>query len=182
MFDPITTRIDRALAAMNAEPPSDSPELDALFDRLRSPASQRARAETEQRIWAIWCSHENSDAATALKSVIDAFEFGDLEGAGATLDDLIQRWPDWAEPWNKRATLRFVQEHDADSLDDIVCTLEREPRHFGALSGFGQICLRAGDYTSALLVFERVLVIDPSLNDVQKAVGVLRKQAQPTIH
>ena len=47
------------------------------------------------------------------------------------------------------------------SLEDLTRTLEREPRHFGALSGLGQICLHAGEMTSALLAFERVLTIDP---------------------
>ena len=182
MFDPITSRIDLALAAMNSSLPTDTPELDLLFERLRTTTDKQARSDVEQRIWAIWCSHEETIAATSMKNVMDSFEAGDLEDAGNTLDGLIERWPGWAEAWNKRATLRFAQEHDAESLDDIVRTLELEPRHFGALSGFGQICLRAGDYTSALLAFERVLVIDPNLPEVHKAVELLRKQAQPTIH
>lgn len=182
MFDPINTRIDLALAAMNTTPPEDTPELDALFERLRAATSQPGRAEIEQRIWAVWCSHEDTAAATGMKQVVDAFETGDFQSADERLSDLIGRWPNWAEAWNKRATLHFAQDHDADSLDDIVHTLELEPRHFGALSGFGQICLRAGDYTSALLAFERVLVIDPNLPEVQRAVNLLRKQAQPTIH
>ena len=182
MFDPITSRIDLVLSAMNASLPVDTPELDELFERLRTTRNTRARSDVEQRIWAVWCSHEDNAAATAMKRVIDAFETGDLDTAAERLDDLIDRWPHWAEAWNKRATLRFSQDHDAGSLDDIARTLELEPRHFGALSGFGQICLRAGDYVSALLAFERVLAIDPNLPEVQKAVDLLRKQAQPTIH
>lgn len=182
MFDPIAARIDLALAAMNATPPTDNPDLDILFERLRTTTDKGARGDIEQQIWASWCAHEDTAAATAMKEIMDAFEAGDLDAAGEALDELIARWPRWAEAWNKRATLRFAQDHDAESLDDIVRTLELEPRHFGALSGFGQICLRAGDYTSALLAFERVLVIDPNLPEVRKAVELLRKQAQPTIH
>ena len=182
MFDPINARIDLALAAMNAAPPADTPELDALFERLRTTTDTEARGEIEHRIWAVWCSHEDDAAATAMKQIMDAFEAGDLEAAENALDEVIERFPRWAEAWNKRATLRFAQEQDIESLDDIVRTLELEPRHFGALSGFGQICLRAGDYTSALLAFERVLAIDPNLPEVRKAVDLLRKQAQPTIH
>ena len=181
MFDPIAARIDLALAAMNSEP-DDNPELNALFARLRSTASVSERAATEGRIWKLWYTHEDADATSAMRTVMDAFEVGDLGGARATLDTLVERWPDWAEAWNKRATLHFIEDRAAESLEDIIRALEREPRHFGALSGLGQICLHAGEMTSALLAFERVLTIDPGLEDVQQAVTRLRKEARHAIH
>lgn len=182
MFDPVATRIELALAAMNAEPPGDTPELDELFASLRVADGTRRRSEIAQRIWAVWCSHEDVEAAQAMQTVMGAFDYGDLASAAQTLDAMIGRWPDWAEAWNKRATLHFVEDRHAESLDDIAQTLAREPRHFGALAGFGQICLAAGELTSALLVFERLLVVDPGVEEVQHAVARLRKRAQPTIH
>ena len=182
MFDPIAARIELALAAMDAEPPANTPELDTLFAKLQLVDSGRERDDTEERIWSVWCSHGNAEAEQAMQSAIDAFTFGDLGGAAATLDTMVERWPDWAEAWNKRAALRFVQDRDAESLDDIARTLEREPRHFGALSGFGKICLRSGYVTSALLVFERVLHIDPHLEEVREAVSMLRQEARHTVH
>ena len=182
MFHPIATRIDLALAAMDAASPAASPELDALFNRLRSARGARERATTEQRIWAVWCSHEDEQAKRRMRDVVDALEIGDLTGAGEALDTLVEHWPDWAEAWNKRATLRFLEDRDADSLDDIARTLAREPRHFGALSGLGQICLRSGQLTSALFVFERVLSIDPGFEDVRDAVTMLRKETRHSIH
>lgn len=181
MFDPLATRIDLALAAMNARPPSDTPELDALFARLRT-ASGRERTETTQRIWANWHSHEEAAARETMQAVIAAFDFGDLDRMGEALDAMVERWPDWAEAWNKRATLHFVEDRHAESLDDIARTLEREPRHFGALGGFGQICLGAGELTPALLVFERLLAIDPGVEEVRHAVAMLRTKTQHTIH
>ncbi len=182
MFDPIATRIDLALAAMNAEPPADTSELDALFAKLRTAGNPREREQTEQQIWTVWCAHEHEAAARAMETAIRAMEAGDLARAGETLDAMVEHWPDWAEAWNKRATLRFLEDRDEDSLDDIARTLEREPRHFGALSGLGQICLRAGDLTSALLAFERVLALDPAVEEVRQAVGVLRKKTNPVVH
>ena len=181
MFDPIRTRIDLALVAMNAAPPAGR-ELDALFSRLRRADGERERATTERRIWSVWCSHEDQQAKRGLRDVMEALEIGDLTGAGETLDTLVERWPDWAEAYNKRATLHFLEDRDADSLDDIARTLEREPRHFGALGGLGQICLRSGQLTAALLVFERVLAIDPGLEDMRDMVLALRKETRHSIH
>ena len=182
MFDPVGSRIDLALAAMNADLPTDTPELDALFTRLQTVRENRERRATTQRIWSIWCSHEDVEATRAMHGVVEAFDSGELGDVGEVLDGMIERWPNWAEAWNKRATLRFVEDRYAESLDDIARTLEREPRHFGALSGFGQICLGHGDVSSALLAFERVLAIDPGLEDVRQLVTMLRRRAQPTVH
>lgn len=182
MFDPVASRIDLALAAMNAELPTDTPELDALFAQLRAARENSERRAATQRIWSVWCSHADAAAATDMRTVVEAFDSGELDQIGETLDRMVHRWPDWAEAWNKRATLRFVEDRHTESLDDIARTLEREPRHFGALSGLGQICLGHGALTSALLAFERVLSIDPGVREVRDAVAMLRKRAQPTIH
>ena len=180
MFDPIGTRISLALAAMNAPPPADTPELDVLFAKLG--AGGRDLAETEQQIWTIWCSHKHDAAARAMHAAIRSLTVSDFVSARKTLDRMIRRWPSWAEAWNKRATLRFLEDRDADSLSDIVYTLEREPRHFGALGGFGQICLRSGDMTSALLAFERILALNPGTKELLQAIDKIRKRVRQTIH
>ena len=180
MFDPIGTRISLGLAAMNAPPPADTPELDVLFAKLG--AGGRDLAETEQQIWTIWCSHKDDAAARAMHAAIRSLTASDFVSAGKTLDRMIRRWPSWAEAWNKRATLRFLEDRDADSLSDIVYTLEREPRHFGALGGFGQICLRGGDMTSALLAFERTLALNPGTKGLLQAIDKIGKRVRQTIH
>lgn len=182
MFHPIVARVELAFLAMDAPPPQNTPELDGLFARLRAAGGRRERTETASRIWSLWCTHPEAEATEAMRSVIDAFDFGDFKSIEETLDGMAERWPGWAEVWNKRATLRFAADRDVDSLDDIVRTLEREPRHFGALSGLGQICVRAGLLTSAMLTFERVLHIDPGMADIKDAVAALRKEARHSVH
>ena len=182
MLDPIAMRIQQVLLTMTTASNPGASELDALFDRLRQARDPGDRADAEQRIWAIWCGHEDADAARAMLGAIAAFETGDSTAADRELNMMVERWPDWAEAWNKRATLRFAEERDADSLDDIVRTLELEPRHFGALSGFGQICLRARDISSALLAFERAVAINPNMDSVGQAAELLRKENPHTIH
>ena len=180
MFDPIRTRISLALAAMNAPPPSDTPELDILFARLSKGGHNLA--ETEQQIWTLWCSHEDDAAAHAMHAAIRSLEASDFASTSKTLDRMVRRWPSWAETWNKRATLRFLEQRDADSLSDIVQTLQREPRHFGALSGLGQICLRCGDMTSSLLAFERVLALNPGARELRQTIEKIGKKVTRTVH
>ena len=182
MLEPIVMRIEQVLVTMMTASIPTTPELEKLFNLLREAGRPRDRVDAEQRIWAIWSDHEDADAARAMRGAIAAFETGDATAADRELNMMVTRWPNWAEAWNKRATLRFVEERDADSLDDIRHTLELEPRHFGALSGFGQICLRAHDVGSALLAFERAVAVNPNLDSVRQAAAVLRKRDPRTIH
>lgn len=182
MFNPIAMRIEQVLATMLTARAPATPELDALFERLRNAGDPHDRADAEQRIWTIWSSHEDADAARAMAAAITALEAGNLVVADRQLNTMIDRWPNWAEAWNKRATLRFIQEQDLGSLEDIERTLALEPRHFGALSGFGQICVRARDLGSALLAFEHAIAINPNMDSVQRAAEALRNRNPRTLH
>ena len=182
MLDPIAMRIEQVLVTMMTASAPSTLELDALFDRLRGASDPADRADAEQRIWTIWCGHQDEDAAGAMRGVIAAFETSDPTTADRELNMMVDRWPNWAEAWNKRATLRFIAERYADSLDDIERTLELEPRHFGALGGFGQICLRGGDMSSALLAFEQAVAINPNMDSIRQAAEDLRRQNPRTIH
>jgi tetratricopeptide (TPR) repeat protein len=181
-LDPIALRIDRLLAILGTAPVPPSTELAALFASLRADRDPAVRDAAEARIWSIWCRHDEARATRAMERAIQALGSGDLTEAGRVLDALVQEWPAWPEAWNKRATLRFIEGRDADSLADIEQTLILEPRHFGAVSGFAQICMRAGNLTAALTAFEHVLNINPRQEGVRRAVEMLRPQASRTLH
>ena len=185
--DLLPQRIDETLSLMTKlalEPgsPVSSKPLDDLFDMLHHADDAHSRAESEDLIWALWCSHENEHAHKTMQKAIGAIAKQHLEQAEIFLDELTVDWPDWAEAWNKRATLYFLLDRDPESVLDIQRTLALEPRHFGALSGFGQICLRAGDETSALMAFEHALSANPNLTAVRETVDFLRSRANRTLH
>ena len=78
--------------------------------------------------------------------------------------------------------MRFVEERDLDSMEDIQRTLQLEPRHFGAISGFGQLCMRAGDVNSAVVAFERAVRLTPNFEDIRKASTYLERELPRTLH
>ena len=69
--------------------------------------------------------------------------------------------PEWAEPFNKVATIKFLQKDYFTSIKYIKLTLERERRHFGAISGLAQINLRLGRFENALNNVDQALKIHP---------------------
>jgi predicted Zn-dependent protease len=150
--------------------------LKGLFKELSEPSPKRNPEEIEDQIWALWVSHETRAAEETMGAAIEAMASGALKQARPLLDHLVEAYPDWAEAWNKRATLAFIEKRDADSVRDIERVLEREPRHFAAVSGFGQICLRNGHLNEARAAFQVALSINPHLEGLRELIGELDPQ------
>lgn len=147
--------------------------LDHLFRELGSEQPQRAPDELVELIWALWIAHPDREASGAMVAAVEAMSAGARDLARPILDRLIDTYPDWPEAWNKRATLSFLEKRDEESLRDIAHTLRLEPRHFGAMLGFGQICLRHNRPAEAKAAFEVALSINPHLDGLIEIVSDL---------
>lgn len=171
------------LALADRVPASTAPRrLDELFQRLSEVPGPREASQIEDLIWGIWMSHDDARAEEALERAtraIGAEAFGDAE---AILDELVVEHPDYAEAWNKRATLYFLQSRHVESVADIQRALELEPRHFGAICGFGQICLRHGNRDGALFAFDAALRVNPHLTSIRTAVDELARERGGPVH
>jgi tetratricopeptide (TPR) repeat protein len=150
-------------------------KLDDLFARL---AASTDAAETNGLVAAIDRLEldSGSNAGDLLMArAIAALGTRNLEIALALLDKIIILQPDWAEAWNKRATVRYLMGDDQQSMADIARVLVLEPRHFGALSGMGMILERRGFRDGALRAYRRALEVAPQLESTKSAVDRLTK-------
>lgn len=143
--------------------------LDGLFVLLARPDNPAWEA-VQGEIWSLW-SHSGSPSMDLLLSrAAKAMERKDFDHALRFLDDLVRLAPDFAEGWNKRATVHYLREDYGRSVADIQRTLALEPRHFGAIYGLGAILERTGDKKGALTAYRRGLEINPHLPGAQEAV------------
>jgi tetratricopeptide (TPR) repeat protein len=158
-----------------------APQLDALFRVLADPGSTLAAEQAEDEIWALWMEYPVRAARDELEQAARTISQREFAEAEARLDRLVEDYPDYAEAWNKRATLRFLQGRDADSVHDIQRTLALEPRHFGAICGFAQICLRRQRDDLALFALQRAQEVHPTMASVKEAISQLtaRKASGP---
>ena len=95
---------------------------------------------------------------------------GNIPEAIAIFGDIIQRKPGFAEGWNKRATAYFLAGDYRRSLADCDQVMKRNPSHFGALSGYGQIHFRLEDYARAIDYWKRALKVNPNLDGLEQNI------------
>ena len=146
--------------------------LHFLFRRLVGTGAA-ARDELEDEIWRLWMSHPVSEVAFDLERATRAMTVQDWGVADQILRGVVGAHPEYAEAWNKRATLYYLNGQDAQCVPYIHRTLELEPRHYGALCGFAEILLARGDGDAALFVFDRALRINPHLDPARRAINRL---------
>ncbi|MEL6265096.1 MAG: hypothetical protein AAFR52_05530 [Pseudomonadota bacterium] len=116
--------------------------LDRLHVALLGAPDAFVAAEIADEIWTIWFTAPDSEAQVMLDAARQSLRYGDYERSVTILDTVVERWPDYAEGWNQRATVRFLQERYEASLADVDRVLVLEPRHFGALAGRALIYFR----------------------------------------
>jgi tetratricopeptide (TPR) repeat protein len=153
---------------------SDAP---LLHQRLRD-ESGLVRSYAEQGLWLLW-SRSGDPAIDALMAKgADEMEADRLDDAVKTYSEVIRRKPDFAEGWNKRATAYYLAADYRRSLADCDEVLKRNPQHFGALSGAGQIHYALENYELALVWFGRALEVNPNMIGVEMNIQRAKERLQ----
>jgi len=146
--------------------------FEALPERAGSPAGRRIESEIIRHF-----NRSGSDTADLLLSWANsAIQSKNYPLALDILDQIVVIRPDFAEAWNKRATVHFLTDDYGASISDIRNTLALEPRHFGALAGLGMIFQTIDRKDDAVRVFERALEINPQLDNVRESLERLKQE------
>src|SRR5437764_5620127 len=152
--------------------------LDFLFGALKAAPDEASAKHVEARIWAQWMQTPSDTAALLMVRAKAAMDAQKTDVALKLLDSVIKLRPDYVEAWNRRATLYYVKNDYARSLEDIRQVLIREPRHFGALAGLGMIMQDIGDEKRALEAFRKALAVNPHLEKVPELVKSLTEKVE----
>jgi tetratricopeptide (TPR) repeat protein len=141
-----------------------SKRLDALFASLKSTKVEEEADAMVAEIWRLWLQSGNAEVDAQMQHAI--LLMGSVPAmAMPILDEIVARLPDWAEGWNKRATVLYlIGEYDR-SLADCDRVLALEPRHFGALAGIGLIRIQKDEPREALAAFRKALAVNPFLKE-----------------
>lgn len=157
----------------NADP---AEVLDRLFAQLRQADDKDMAAVLENAIQAMWLRSGSPTADVLMKQAGEATEAKSYGPALAILDTVVELYPDFAEGWNRRATVHFLRGDYTSSLSDIEQVLALEPRHYGALSGLGAIEKERGNGRAALRALRRAKLINPNLDSIDDRIRELEQE------
>ena len=145
-----------------APPPPTLAEAKAdLYARLAASKDSDETSGLVDRLFELYTQSGSDTGDLLLARARKAMVANAFPAAQKILDAAIAILPDWAEGWNARATVRYLDDDYRGSMADIAQTLKREPRHLGALMGMAAILESSRKSKEALKVYERALAIAP---------------------
>mgnify|MGYP003575430850 CR=1 FL=1 len=124
-------------------------------------------ATAEALLWRAWCRSGDAETDRLFRAGVDALQGRKLEEAEELFGRVIAMLPSFAEGWNKRATVRYMQNKFTAAVADCRETLARNPHHFGAASGQGLCHMSLNEFREAAICFRRALEIHPHLDAVR---------------
>ena len=152
-------------------------DADLLAARLHDD-DDRVREVAAAAMWQIWSRSGDKAIDAQYQRAIKLMQASRLDDAVAVFSDIIKKQPAFAEAWNKRATLYYMQGQFDLSLKDCDEVLKRNQNHFGALSGYGQIYIHKRDYRRAIQYLQRALKVNPNQLGTADTIELLEEKLQ----
>ena len=181
MFKVISIITFLFLSINSVKADQNDPRLNNLFKKLNKTENQQEISDIIKDIWDIWYEVDDPKVIEYFEKGIQAMRIRNYPLAVRFFNNLIEEDPNFAEAWNKRATVYFMMGDFDKSMQDIIKTLELEPRHFGALDGMGLIFIHQGQYQQAIDVYDKMLEIFPfSLKTMEKRENIMSFISQST--
>lgn len=166
------TRAEAVVWIANRGAMADAP---LLQERLRD-ESAFVRSFAEQGLWLLWTRSGDSAIDELMARASEEMQAGRYARAISVLTTVVEKKPEYAEGWNRRATVYYLDGQFERSIADCHQVLKRNPGHFGALSGMGQIYFQLEDWGKALEWYRRALEVNPNMLGVEMNVRMLEEK------
>ena len=152
-------------------------QINDLFDQLKKTTNYEDSKIIESKIWELWTTHPSENSLTALLADGSFYmSQNKLEAAYETFTQTIELDSNWAEAWNKRATVLYLMGKYELSQADIDKVLELEKRHFGALSGQGLVQTALNNYQKAIDSYIEAHKVHPNMKSPLIMIEKLKLQ------
>jgi tetratricopeptide (TPR) repeat protein len=157
------------------EPAAGAVTIDQLFATLAKPGDEAAGEAAAAEIQRRWQKSGSDTVDLLMGWAGQSVAAKDYGRALDFLDAVVTLKPDFAEGWNRRASVFYLRDDYGKALADLEKVLALEPRHFTALASLGLILRDIDRNKEALLALQKALDLDPYLDeDVQDAIKELK--------
>jgi tetratricopeptide (TPR) repeat protein len=132
----------------------------------------------EHALWSLWFRSGTPEANHEACRGTRAMNRRDFEHALTHFNRAIDLDPTFAEAYNQRAIVHYLQERYIESIEDCHRAVSRMPCHFGAWAGMGHCYAHLGKHDEAIRSYEKALEINPRLEGVRQGIDSLREKSQ----
>lgn len=134
--------------------------ISALLEELRN-SDETIRDRATRELWRIWFEQKGAIGLEAIRRAQVFLEMRDFDQSEDLLTTLVNQQPDFAEAWNRRAVLHYIQGNYQAAIADCKIAIQLTPIHFGALHGLGICYMAIGNYSCAIKAFRQALEVQP---------------------
>jgi len=168
------------LTAISSSADQNDPRLDDLFAGLHATDDLAVGTQLTREIWVIWREIDDETTHALMREGIRDMAEQRYGSALTSFDKVVELAPDYAEGWNKRATLYYLMGENSKSAADVKQTLKLEPRHFGALAGLGLLYMQIDNFNAALEAFGDALGVNPHLPGAKRNIEIIEQTLKDT--
>ncbi len=134
--------------------------ISALLEELRN-SDETIRDRATRELWRIWFEQKGAIGLETIRRAQVFLEMRDFDQSEDLLTTLVTQQPDFAEAWNRRAVLYYIQGNYQAAIADCKTAIQLTPIHFGALHGLGLCYVAIGNYSYAIKAFRQALAVQP---------------------
>jgi tetratricopeptide (TPR) repeat protein len=148
---------------------ADAAKINQWLEDLKQ-EDEMVRQVATEALWRHWYTQKGAYGAQMLVRSQTLLEAGKTTEAEGLLSELVRDQPDFAEAWNRRAVLYFLEKQYWKAISDCEQVLTLVPYHFGALHGLGLCHAALGNYLAAIQALRRALAVQPHATVNQRLI------------
>lgn len=152
--------------------------LSDLYARLATADDRQSAKAISASIERLWHFTGSETISLMMERALSALRAKDPELSLRLLDSVVSLAPTFAEGWNRRAYVHYLQKDYGSALADLRRALTLDPNHFKALDGLGNVMRQIGRKDAALVAFRMLLDIHPFWSGAKQAVQELKRDVE----
>jgi len=131
-------------------------------------------------LWECWLNEQGASAREMIDEGIELMNADRRDAAAEVFQALMKRYPNWAEPINKQATLLYLSDKPAESIELCVKVVALKPDHFGAWNGMALCAVQLEDWRTALFAARKALSIQPCAEPNREIIRLAESKLNKT--
>lgn len=154
-----------APAAANDCPPAPDheAELAALTGEVQDAGTEAEARSFAMRMWELWTDAPDDQAQAILDRGMERRTAFNFLGAMEDFNALVDYCPEFAEGYNQRAFVYYLNGEFDSALKDLDRALGLSPAHIGALSGRALTLMGLSRFAEAREALQTALALNPWL-------------------